>query len=48
LTREKPLPPAIGGELGLHHSTVIRTFKGLAGKFDSKKYGDYTDFLVAL
>jgi DNA-directed RNA polymerase specialized sigma24 family protein len=48
LTNEKPTPTAIGEALGLHHSTVIRSLKRLAGKFDSKKYGDYTDFLVAL
>jgi len=48
LASEKSSPTAIGEELGLHHSTVIRTLKRLAGKFDSKKYGDYTDFLVAL
>lgn len=48
LASEKPTPTAIGEALGLHHSTVIRSLKRLAGKFDSKKYGDYNDFLVAL
>ncbi|PFP30209.1 MarR family transcriptional regulator [Bacillus sp. AFS073361] len=48
LVSENASPTAIGEALGLHHSTVIRSLKRLAGKFDSKKYGDYTDFLVAL
>jgi DNA-directed RNA polymerase specialized sigma24 family protein len=48
LASEKPTPTAIGEALGLHHSTVLRSIKRLAGKFDSKKFGDYHDFLVAL
>jgi DNA-directed RNA polymerase specialized sigma24 family protein len=48
LASEKPTPTAIGEALGLHHSTVIRTLKRLAGKFDSKQYGDHSDYLVAL
>lgn len=48
LASEKPTPTAIGEALGLHHSTVIRSIKRLAGKFDSKQFGDYTDYLVAL
>lgn len=48
LKSEKPTPTAIGEALGLHHSTVIRSLKRLAAKFDSKQYGDYTDYLVAL
>ncbi|MDR7001618.1 hypothetical protein [Neobacillus niacini] len=48
LQHPKPTATAIAKVLGLHHSTVIRTLERLAGKFDSKKYGDYSDFLVAL
>ena len=48
LASEKPTPTAIGEALGLHHSTVIRTLKRLAGKFDSKQFGSHQDYLVAL
>jgi hypothetical protein len=48
LTTELKTPTAIGNHLGLNHKQVTRTLKRLAGKFDSKKYGEYTDFLVAL
>jgi DNA-directed RNA polymerase specialized sigma24 family protein len=48
LTSEKSSPTAIGEALGLHHSTVLRSIKRLAGKFDSKKFGEYQDFLLAL
>jgi hypothetical protein len=48
LASEKPTPTAIGEALGLHHSTVIRTLKRLAGKFDSKQFGNHRDYLVAL
>ena len=48
LASEKSSPTAIGEELGLHHSTVIRTLKRLAGKFDSKQFGSHQDYLVAL
>jgi DNA-directed RNA polymerase specialized sigma24 family protein len=47
LNHPKPTPTAIGKALGLHHSTVIRALEKLAGKFDSKQYGDYRDYLVA-
>ncbi|MBW3113536.1 hypothetical protein KYJ26_16905 [Bacillus sp. MCCB 382] len=48
LNHPKPTPTAIGEALGIHHSTVIRTLKRLAGKFDAKHHGDYRDYLVAL
>jgi hypothetical protein len=48
LASEKSSPTAIGEALGLHHSTVIRTLKRLAGKFDSKQFGSHRDYLVAL
>jgi DNA-directed RNA polymerase specialized sigma24 family protein len=42
-------PTAIKRQLGLkHHSTVTRKIESLAGKFDSKQYGNYRDYLVAL
>jgi DNA-directed RNA polymerase specialized sigma24 family protein len=44
----KPTPTAIGKVLGIHHSVVIRKLERLAGKFDSKKFGDYRDFLAAM
>jgi hypothetical protein len=48
LTTDLKTPTAIGNHLGLNHKQVIRTLKRLAGKFDSKQYGDYSDYLVAL
>lgn len=48
LQHPKPTPTAIGKVLGLHHSVVIRKLERLAGKFDSKQYGEYRDYLVAL
>jgi hypothetical protein len=47
LNHSKPTPTAIGAELGIHHSSVIRTLKRLAGKFDTNKYGEYRDYLLA-
>ena len=47
LNEKKPTPTAIGKKLGLHHSTVLRKLTSLASKYDSKKFGDYRDFLVA-
>lgn len=47
LNEKKPTPTAIGKKLGLHHSTVLRKLTRLASKYDSKKFGDYRDFLVA-
>jgi DNA-directed RNA polymerase specialized sigma24 family protein len=47
LASSKPNPTAIGRELNLHHSVVIRTLKRLAGKFDTNKYGEHRDYLLA-
>lgn len=41
-------PTAIGKYLGLNHKQVTRALTRLAAKYDSKQYGDYTDYLVAL
>ena len=48
LSTELKTPTAIGNYLGLDHKQVSRSIKRLAGKFDSRKFGSYTDFLVAL
>jgi DNA-directed RNA polymerase specialized sigma24 family protein len=48
LQHPKPTPTAIGKQLDIHHSTVIRKLERLAGKFDSKQFGSHTDYLVAL
>ncbi|MEK5109881.1 hypothetical protein MHI57_24780 [Cytobacillus sp. FSL K6-0129] len=48
LSHPKPTATAIAKELGCHHSKVIRALTRLAAKYDSKQYGDYTDYLVAL
>ncbi|AYA77382.1 sigma-70 family RNA polymerase sigma factor [Bacillus sp. Y1] len=48
LATDLKTPTAIGNYLGLDHKQVSRTFKRLAGKFDSKQFGDYHDYLVAL
>ncbi|MEK4970665.1 hypothetical protein MKX29_23975 [Cytobacillus sp. FSL R7-0696] len=37
----------VASKLGIDRRTVERKFESLAGKFDSKQYGDYTDYLVA-
>lgn len=47
LSSERPTPTAIGKQLGLHHSTVIRKIEKLASKFDNKQFGDFRDYLVA-
>lgn len=47
LAHQRPTPTAIGKALGVHHSVVKRKLTRLASKFDSKKFGDYRDFLVA-
>lgn len=47
LEHPKPSATAIAKELGFHHSKVIRALTRLAAKFDSKKFGNYRDFLVA-
>lgn len=38
----------VASQLGIDRRTVERKFESLAGKFDSKQYGDYSDYLVAL
>jgi hypothetical protein len=48
LAHPKPTATAIAKELGVHHSKVTRALNRLAGKFSTKQYGDYTDYLVAL
>lgn len=48
LNHPKPTATAIAKELGCHHSKVIRALNRLAGKFDTKQFGDYHDYLVAL
>lgn len=48
LSHPKPTATAIARELGVHHSKVTRALNRLAGKFNSKQYGDYNDYLVAL
>jgi DNA-directed RNA polymerase specialized sigma24 family protein len=48
LNHPKPTATAIAKELGLDHKQVSRALTRLASKFDSKQYGDYSDYLVAL
>jgi hypothetical protein len=48
LTTELKTPTAIGKHLGLDHKQVSRALNRLAGKFSTKQYGDYHDYLVAL
>jgi DNA-directed RNA polymerase specialized sigma24 family protein len=48
LQHPKPTATAIAKELGVHHSKVLRTLNRLAGKFSTKQYGDYHDYLIAL
>jgi hypothetical protein len=48
LSTDLKTPTAIGNHLGLNHKQVIRTLKRLAGKFETKQFGDYHDYLVAL
>jgi hypothetical protein len=48
LTTELKTPTAIGKHLGLDHKQVTRALNRLAGKFSTKQYGDYHDYLVAL
>lgn len=47
LASTKPTPTAIGKEMNLHHSVVLRSIKRLAGNFDTNKYGEYRDYLLA-
>lgn len=48
LQHPKPTATAIAKELGCHHSKVLRALNRLAGKFETKQFGDYHDYLVAL
>jgi hypothetical protein len=48
LAHPKPTATAIAKELGYHHSKVTRALNRLAGKFSTKQFGDYHDYLVAL
>jgi hypothetical protein len=48
LTTDLKTPTAIGKYLGLDHKQVTRTLKSLAGKFSTKQFGDYNDYLIAL
>jgi hypothetical protein len=48
LTTDHKTPTAIGRHLGLDHKQVSRALTRLASKYDTKQFGDYTDYLVAL
>lgn len=48
LSTDLKTPTAIGNHLGLDHKQVSRALNRLAGKFSTKQFGDYRDFLVAL
>ncbi|MGM0904217.1 MAG: hypothetical protein ACQEXB_24325 [Bacillota bacterium] len=48
LQHPKPTATAIAKEIGCHHSKVLRALNRLAGKFETKQFGDYHDYLVAL
>ncbi|MEH7246516.1 hypothetical protein V7114_06925 [Neobacillus niacini] len=48
LSHPKPNATAIAKEIGLDHKQVSRALNRLAGKFSTKKFGNYQDFLVAL
>jgi hypothetical protein len=48
LTTDLKTPTAIGKYLGLDHKQVTRALKSLAGKFSTKQFGDYNDYLIAL
>jgi hypothetical protein len=48
LNHPKPTATAIAKELGLDHKQVSRALKSLAGKFSTKQFGDYNDYLIAL
>jgi hypothetical protein len=47
LASESPNPTAIGRQLGIHHSTVIRKLNRLARNFQPEIFGDYRDYLLA-
>ncbi|MFZ7945709.1 hypothetical protein [Neobacillus sp. 19] len=48
LAHPKPTATAIAKELGFHHSKVTRALNRLAGKFSTKQFGNYEDYLIAL
>ena len=48
LNHPKPTATAIAKEIGLDHKQVSRALNRLAGKFSTKQFGDYHDYLVAL
>ena len=48
LAHPKPTATAIAKELGVHHSKVTRALNRLAGKFSTKQFGNYHDYLIAL
>jgi hypothetical protein len=48
LAHPKPTATAIAKELGVHHSKVTRALNRLAGKFSTKQFGNYEDYLIAL
>ena len=48
LEHPKPNATAIAKEIGLDHKQVTRALNRLAGKFSTKQFGDYHDYLVAL
>ena len=48
LSHPKPNATAIAKEVGLDHKQVSRALNRLAGKFSTKQFGDYHDYLVAL
>jgi hypothetical protein len=47
-TQTKSSALAIAKDLGMHHYTITRKLEKLAGKFDSKQFGNHQDYLVAL
>lgn len=48
LSTEFKTPTAIGKHLGLDHKQVSRALNRLAGKFSTKQFGNYRDYLIAL
>jgi len=48
LSTDLKTPTAIGKHLGLDHKQVSRILNRLAGKFSTKQFGNYHDYLVAL
>lgn len=48
LSTDLKSPTAIGKHLGLDHKQVTRALHRLAAKYNTKQFGDYHDYLVAL